>query len=51
MFIVNTWLFISLIKRGWWDYDRLILEFFEDKFRRKENNTSGIKKNGNIEYN
>ncbi len=51
MFIVNTWLFISLIKKGWWDYDRLILEFFEKKYRIKENNPYRTKKNGDVEYN
>ena len=28
MLIVNSWLFLSLIYKGWWDIDRLAIEYF-----------------------
>jgi len=37
MLTVNAWLFFSLVKKGWWDYDRLMLEYFTKRFCEKDN--------------
>lgn len=31
MLIVNTWLFFSLVYKGWWDMDRMIIDYFARK--------------------